>query len=39
MFDEIYTPLCKGKRLVQVLKDIVLTRLVSPTSKHQTQKD
>lgn len=38
MFDEMYASLCDKKRLTQILKDIVLSRLVSPASKHQTQK-
>lgn len=37
MFDEMYAPLCKRKRLAQMLKDIVLSRLVLPASKHLTQ--
>lgn len=37
MFDEIYAPLSQSKRLTQMLKDIVLARLVTPASKHLTQ--
>jgi len=37
MFDELYGTLFPKKRLMQMLKDIVLTRLVYPHSKHRTQ--
>lgn len=37
MFDEIYHGLFSSKRLVQMTKDIVLSRLVMPCSKHRSQ--
>jgi len=38
MFDELYGGLFKGKRLTARMKDIVLSRLVEPSSKHRAQK-
>lgn len=37
MFDELYSPLFKGKRAYQLLRDVVLSRLVYPCSKRRTQ--
>lgn len=37
MFDELYSSLFKTKRLQQMSKDIVLSRLVMPSSKHRAQ--
>lgn len=37
MFDEIYQSLFKGKRTYQMLRDVVLSRLVYPCSKRRTQ--
>ena len=37
MFDEIYHSLFKGKRTYQLLRDVVLSRLVYPCSKRRTQ--
>ena len=37
MFDEIYPSLFKSKRMQQLLRDIVLTRLVFPCSKRRSQ--
>jgi transposase len=37
MFDELYGVLFESKRLRKLVKDIVLTRLIHPASKHQTQ--
>lgn len=37
MFDELYGTLFDSKRLMQVIKDIVLTRLVYPSSKNRAQ--
>jgi len=37
MFDEMYQGLFKGKRTYQLLKDVVLSRLVYPCSKRRTQ--
>lgn len=37
MFDELYQPLFKGKRTYQLLRDVVLARLVEPGSKRRTQ--
>lgn len=37
MFDEIYSSLFKSKRMQQLLRDVVLTRLVFPCSKRRTQ--
>lgn len=38
MFDELYLRVFKNKRMFDILKDIVLLRLVNPCSKHQAQK-
>ena len=38
MFDELYGELFKSKRLTDRMKDIVLSRLVEPSSKHRAQK-
>lgn len=38
MFDELYGELFKNKRLTERMKDIVLSRLVEPSSKHRAQK-
>ena len=38
MFDELYGELFKNKRLTARMKDIVLSRLVEPSSKHRAQK-
>lgn len=38
LYDEMYGSLCKNKRERQRLKDVVLARLLSPISKHRTQK-
>lgn len=37
MFDEMYQSLFKGKRTYQLLRDVVLSRLVYPASKRRTQ--
>lgn len=37
MFDELYAPLFPSKRMMKILKDIVLARLVTPSSKHRAQ--
>lgn len=37
MFDEIYSTLFKRKNIYQILRDVVLTRLVEPSSKRRTQ--
>lgn len=37
VFDEMYKPLFSEKRTYECLRDIVLARLVYPTSKHRTQ--
>jgi transposase len=37
MFDELYATLFKSKRLQKLIKDIVLARLVQPSSKHKAQ--
>lgn len=37
MFDELYGNLFDSKKLQNLVKDIVLTRLIHPASKHQTQ--
>jgi transposase len=37
MFDELYGSLFESKKLTRLVKDIVLTRLIHPASKHQTQ--
>lgn len=37
MFDEMYQGLFKGKRTYQLLRDVVLSRLVYPCSKRKTQ--
>lgn len=37
MFDEMYQPLFKGKRTYQLLRDVVLSRLVYPASKRRTR--
>jgi transposase len=37
MFDELYSTLFKSKRVTKILKDIVLARLVEPSSKHRSQ--
>ena len=37
MFDEIYGPLFSSQLLMERIKDIVLTRLIAPGSKHSTQ--
>ena len=37
VFDEMYQPLFKGKRTYQLLRDVVLSRLVYPCSKRRTQ--
>lgn len=38
VYDELYTDVVKGKRNNKILKDLVLARLVNPSSKHKTQK-
>lgn len=38
MFDEMYGALFKGKRTIEILKNVVLSRLVYPASKRGTQK-
>jgi transposase len=38
MFDQMYSDLFKSKRLQECLRDVVLTRLIYPCSKHQAQK-
>ena len=37
MFDELYGALIKSKRVSKIIKDIVLARLVHPSSKHKAQ--
>ena len=37
MFDELYEGLLKSQRSMKLLKDLVLTRLVYPASKHRSQ--
>ena len=37
MFDELYSTLFKGQRTYQLLRDVVLSRLVYPCSKRRTQ--
>lgn len=37
MFDEMYESLFKGKRTYQLLRDVVMSRLVYPCSKRRTQ--
>ncbi len=37
MFDELYSRLFKGQRTYQLLRDVVLSRLVYPCSKRRTQ--
>jgi len=37
MFDEMYHDLFKGKRSYQLLRDVVLSRLIYPCSKRRTQ--
>lgn len=37
MFDELYSGLFPEKRLMKIIKDVVLARLVTPSSKHKTQ--
>jgi transposase len=38
MFDELYGSLFENKKLARLVRDIVLTRLIHPASKHQTQR-
>ena len=38
VYDELYSNVIKSKRSSSILKDLVLTRLVKPSSKHKTQK-
>jgi transposase len=37
LFDELYSGLFKGKKTYQILRDVVLSRLVNPCSKRRTQ--
>jgi transposase len=38
VYDDLYAGVVKGKRNNKILKDLVLARLVHPSSKHKTQK-